>query len=263
MVCSHEEDHRRLDTQCSFVQDTIVEEWEELAETLGEDDMFIFYFSGHGVQIPDQDWMDEEDGKDEVMLFVKPDGSPEFFVDDQVADLLAKMDPACRVVLITDCCHSGTMGDLSKAKLRGRPIFHIAATLDHQEAVDLLDGGALTTCIIETVKKACRTADDYSITEIYNDMIGMYQDRFLSDQQNFSFSFPHGADPDTCPWPFMPPPNWNAITKFDGQLTFKKPFGKGPTQIHVPGMQRIKTVRQKIRDGEVKEELRKGTIFRK
>jgi hypothetical protein len=65
------------------------------------------YYSGHGSQVADRSG-DEADGKDEVMVF--DDG---YVVDDTLADMLKKnCTGRCRVVLISDCCRSGTIWDI-------------------------------------------------------------------------------------------------------------------------------------------------------
>jgi hypothetical protein len=72
------------------------------------DDFLVLYFSGHGGQIKDKD-MDEIDGKDEVFL---PSNFTESAPvnDDLINDLLK--DCKCPVLMLFDCCHSGTLADL-------------------------------------------------------------------------------------------------------------------------------------------------------
>jgi metacaspase-1 len=68
------------------------------------------HFSGHGVQVRDTSG-DEADSKDECIC-------PSDFAtcgvlrDDELNVLLSRFDPGTRIVLVFDCCHSGTAADL-------------------------------------------------------------------------------------------------------------------------------------------------------
>jgi hypothetical protein len=106
--------------------------------------LFIFY-TGHGASIPDRDG-DEEDGKDEVMVFDKG-----YVKDDDLAICLRNFKKVDRLVLLSDCCHSGTIWDLDR-----RPtdapfppnILSISAAEDSQTAkqtkVEKMDQGIFT-----------------------------------------------------------------------------------------------------------------------
>ncbi|KAJ9070918.1 Ca(2+)-dependent cysteine protease [Entomophthora muscae] len=74
-------------------------------------DSLVFYFSGHGLQEPDPTGI-ERDGLNEVICPVdyKTAGT---IVDNVLHDLVVNRLPeACRLTVIIDCCHSGTMLDL-------------------------------------------------------------------------------------------------------------------------------------------------------
>lgn len=81
---------------------------EQLARKCGPGDTAIFYFSGHGFHVPDQNG-DEEDGQDEIIVpyginIARPES---YITDDQIADLIKEVRGA-QVVVILDSCHSGT-----------------------------------------------------------------------------------------------------------------------------------------------------------
>lgn len=66
-------------------------------------DRLWFSFSGHGVQLQDQDG-DEFDGMDEALL-----GSDMVnIVDDDILAILEKIPPGARLTGLIDACHSGT-----------------------------------------------------------------------------------------------------------------------------------------------------------
>merc|ERR1711879_422019 len=98
--------------------------------------------------------------------------------------------------------------------------------------------------ILETVKRTQHDQNAYSLTEFYNTVVGAFQARY-HEHQTFSFSFPDGADPDTCPWPLKPDKFWTTVTAFDGQVTF---FNKS---VKVPGLKNAKVIKQKYKEGDL------------
>lgn len=68
---------------------------------------FTVYYTGHGTQVADKSG-DEKDGMDEVMVF--DDG---YILDDDLAKLLKQTCKGkARVLLLSDCCRSGTIWDI-------------------------------------------------------------------------------------------------------------------------------------------------------
>ncbi|RLB10420.1 MAG: hypothetical protein DRG39_06365, partial [Deltaproteobacteria bacterium] len=74
-----------------------------------EGDLVLFYFSGHGSKVPDQNG-DEDDGYDEVLCpyDIVPDGGNNTILDDQLGDILRQLKGRY-VVAIIDACDSGGM----------------------------------------------------------------------------------------------------------------------------------------------------------
>lgn len=132
------------------------------------------HFSGHGTSVADRN-SDERDGKDEAWC-------PSDFLtagvlkDDQLSLLLSRINPATKVVLVSDCCHSGTIADLAyfwvsrNVKLDEKitypcraPIVMISGCDDNDTSADayMADAsgivrpqGALTNCFIRAVNEA-------------------------------------------------------------------------------------------------------------
>lgn len=73
-------------------------------------DIAWIHYSGHGSYERDTSG-DELDGRDEGLCPVDY-AHAGLLRDDDIRDLLRMFNPATRVVLICDCCHSGTIGDL-------------------------------------------------------------------------------------------------------------------------------------------------------
>ena len=142
-------------------------------EARGGDEVFVAY-SGHGVSVPDRSG-DEIDGMDEAMYCA--DGR--LVIDDEIAYVLRSFPERCRVRVLMDCCHSGSIGDLPfewdqhcdthKRATRGgtpwggRDILVISGCTDAQESADAYDPkrgkymGALTSAFVDNQARASDT----------------------------------------------------------------------------------------------------------
>ena len=73
------------------------------AKQLGDGDIFLLTYSGHGGQLPDLD-NEEPDGLDETWCLF--DGQ---VVDDELYRLWSSFKEGVRILVISDSCHSGTV----------------------------------------------------------------------------------------------------------------------------------------------------------
>lgn len=132
----------------------------------------VIQFSGHGTQIPDRDG-DEPDHRDEAIC---PDDFRRVGVirDDELHSLFAKLADGSRLLVILDCCHSGTGTRGSDSLPRfvpwdesiPRPIFSreqfgdfdrvatLAACRDNQTAGDQPSGGMFTQALLASLTQA-------------------------------------------------------------------------------------------------------------
>lgn len=106
--------HQLLDSEAT--SENLIREFEVwLKDGVQPGDRVIFYFSGHGSNIPDLDG-DEADGVDEVLVTydvrrTRQNGRSTLsgvVTDDKLALLVAGV-PSMNVWIIVDACHSGTV----------------------------------------------------------------------------------------------------------------------------------------------------------
>jgi hypothetical protein len=181
----------------------------ELAiKTFTEDlDVAYIHYSGHGDSVPEsatyvrrrppqarlspdtaggqeieeyEEEGDEEDGKDEALIPSDFGAGGQAITDDIIFEIIRQMNPKTQVVIVFDCCHSGTMADLpytwtSDGMMRGdrygKPtnakVLTISACTDAQVALDVYNlrndyqhRGALTTCLIDVITRDPKLCDD-------------------------------------------------------------------------------------------------------
>lgn len=69
-------------------------------------DVIVVQYAGHGTNVPDIDG-DEADGRDEALCPVDF-ASGALYIDDDIADVFAKLPQGVNLTVFMDCCHSGT-----------------------------------------------------------------------------------------------------------------------------------------------------------
>ena len=118
-------------------------------------ELTVFY-TGHGANVQDKNG-DESDGFDEAMIFDEG-----YIVDDQLVQILNdNANGKTRILLLTDCCHSGSIWDIQSAQkhnLKLPPnIISLSAAKDSQTAKQTTIGkksqGIFTYYFWETVNE--------------------------------------------------------------------------------------------------------------
>ncbi|MBA9074775.1 hypothetical protein GGR22_002948 [Flavobacterium gossypii] len=118
---------------------------------LTENDLFVFYFFGHGDQVPDTGVLDETgDNKDEVLIT-----ADRKLVDDEIYEILTSIKTKARVLFIVDACNSGTIyKSMLSFRNKGQaiPAFgYLEAKQDNGMQLDFLYLGATQDGSIATV----------------------------------------------------------------------------------------------------------------
>jgi len=131
------------------------------AEDVASDDIFVFYFSGHGGSQPDRSSPrlgDESDGRDETLIAY--DGE---IVDDHLDDIWLAFREGARIVMISDSCNSGTnykntgtvlhpspivpIPDPETAEKMAAQLIHYGGCRDGWTSTGYLGGGAFTMAL--------------------------------------------------------------------------------------------------------------------
>jgi len=84
-------------------------------------DQRVFFYSGHGAQIPDYNSDEIIDHTDETFVpyDFKWDDRSTHLTDDEFSDLYAQLPYSTAFIAFLDCCHSGGMTRAGGAKVRG------------------------------------------------------------------------------------------------------------------------------------------------
>lgn len=169
-------------------------------------DWFIFFFAGHGGNVPDRNG-DEASGMDQA--FMLPDKRMRLtnagsLIDDEFALALdTYVPPGVRILVLCDCCHSGTICDIDSFNYE-HEIYQISATQDSEEAEDSGMGGLFTACLKQAIKELSLTYnnDEFSIARVFEKSNELAESK--TDEQHLSFQW-SGQDPDEVAWPLCFP----------------------------------------------------------
>lgn len=135
------------------------------------------HYSGHGTRMRSDGDDYEADGYDECIV----PSDMNLIRDDTIRKILTCFHPKTKVVLMFDCCHSGTIADLRHSYRNGRDtqnhqvdrrmdirnVVAISGCMDSQTSADAFNvrlrgefTGAMTSCFLQTVESEPRTLLD-------------------------------------------------------------------------------------------------------
>lgn len=100
----------RLFRNGEAVRERILRELDSLVSASRPGDVIVFQYAGHGTQLPDLDGDEvgeDTPDKDEALVpFDYERGA--FLIDDDIADVFARLPEGVNLTCFMDCCHSGT-----------------------------------------------------------------------------------------------------------------------------------------------------------
>jgi len=200
-----------------------------IGERSREEDYFVFFYSGHADSVKSSvlakyatvdELEEEEDGMDECFQLPGPGREfawRYFLVDDDFAEALDEsFDEGVRILVITDCCHSGTIADVDTRDWGERRICSFAACRDWEESTDTGRGGVLSKAIEYAVRELAFTKGkkEYSLHTIWS-KVRRYARRLETDQEPRMMCA--NLDPKLSPWP-LPQAWWRNMP---GTTAFK------------------------------------------
>lgn len=197
-----------------MTKDNVMQKIKEVGARCEEDDYFIFYYSGHGSQVPDEDGDEGEDGKDEALCTVGPGGklaARYFLTDDEFSEIVTEsLDEGVRIVLLSDCCHSGTIGDLEKECWNNREVVTMSGCADNQTSGDMGKGGIFTHSMLLAAQRFSDNDEtDYSVGEFYNGTL-LEDDKVFKSAQDIQMLAGPGLTPNKMAWPLVPQAGYKA-----------------------------------------------------
>ena len=177
----------------------------------GQCRQIIFYYSGHGTGILDQNG-DEIDGQDEVIL--PNDYSKNGVItDDELYRIFQQVPNSCKTLYIFDSCNSGTMGDLEyqfksigdhtsqivKSSRRQNKVSSssicISGCKDNQTSTVIRENGtwesALTLALLEILQQ---NTGSISLQELEQKLRDWMISRGLTQQPMVTFSNPDAGN---------------------------------------------------------------------
>lgn len=198
------------DEQCT--KENVAQVVKNIADQCGPGDFFVFYYSGHGTNLQDMSG-DEADGQDEAFCFVTPDGQINYescMADDEFSDLMTEsLDSEVNLIILTDCCHSGTIADFNTGDWADRKAVSITGCLDDQTSGDIGRGGIFThsmLCAIGQLKEE-EPEGDYSVGKLYNTTVDK-DDEIFNSKQDITMQCSPGFQPKSMAWPLVPSDDW-------------------------------------------------------
>eukprot|EP00931_Biecheleriopsis_adriatica_P094242 TRINITY_DN67916_c0_g1_i1.p1 TRINITY_DN67916_c0_g1~~TRINITY_DN67916_c0_g1_i1.p1 ORF type:complete len:287 (+),score=57.88 TRINITY_DN67916_c0_g1_i1:61-921(+) len=196
-------DKDKLGTPKFPTRKEVIRHIKKVGQRCQPDDWFIWFFAGHGVNVPDVDG-DEADGFDEAFVTPSEKGKltdKAVLVDDDFVRVLQEYVPRqTKILCICDCCHSGTICDVDSFSWEGRCIYQISASQDHEEAEDTGKGGVLT----QALKRIIRTSTfkfgnrPFSLQRVADGCVEGVHQRTKEQECSFQYS---GTDPALVAWP--------------------------------------------------------------
>merc|ERR1712232_378761 len=137
--------------------------------------------------------------------------------DDDFAEAIDEaFDEAIPALIITDCCHSGTIAEVDTHDWGDRPVVSFAACRDWEEATDTGRGGVLTKGIEYAIRELAfvKGREEYTINSVWK-RVARYA-ALLEKEQEPRMMFAN-CDPQLSAWP-MPQAWWRNMP---GTTAFK------------------------------------------
>jgi uncharacterized caspase-like protein len=139
------------------------------------------FFTGHGANVRDRSG-DEADGKDEALVF----DNGHILDDDMLHMLKENANGKAKVLVLTDCCHSGSIWDLQSAHAKSEAlppnIVSLSAAHDDQTAkqttINKGDQGIFTHFLWEALEKK-PSLTPRALEAVLNPSLAKYNQKYV------------------------------------------------------------------------------------
>lgn len=163
---------------------------EEVGSACGENDYFIFYYTGHGDQLPNIEG--NEELMDQCFCTVDQYGNTDdptmqyrnqvWLRDDDFArTLMDAVHDGCHVLVLVDACHSGTICDFHSGAWTQEgqtKAISISGCSDHQTSAGTGRGGHFSRSLVNSVMELQDEHEDeaYSVGTFYDKVLENYDE---------------------------------------------------------------------------------------
>ncbi|KQO84994.1 MAG: caspase domain-containing protein [Methylobacteriaceae bacterium] len=118
--CGFEPEQIRVCLNERATADGIISRLEWLVDGAQPGDQLVFFYSGHGARVPEYGQQEEPDRLTETLVPYDFDWTPEHGVsDEQINRFYAQLPYETHLLMIFDCCHSGSMHRDGAGRARG------------------------------------------------------------------------------------------------------------------------------------------------
>jgi hypothetical protein len=202
------------DTQCT--KNAVISAIQQVGACCRPHDVFILNYSGHGTSVTDTNG-DEVDGKDEAYVLCDENGQSipptdnSLMTDDEIAQTLVQsIHKDVSILVISDCCHSGTMCDFTDKRWLSRPAVSISGCRDTQTSGDTGNGGICTHSLLMGVQNMQdKDKKDYSVHDLFREVLKVDDSQFHSPQ-DITINCARGFDDNWMTWPLVPKSKYTA-----------------------------------------------------
>eukprot|EP00929_Paragymnodinium_shiwhaense_P046710 TRINITY_DN23772_c0_g1_i1.p1 TRINITY_DN23772_c0_g1~~TRINITY_DN23772_c0_g1_i1.p1 ORF type:complete len:281 (-),score=80.55 TRINITY_DN23772_c0_g1_i1:195-1037(-) len=180
----------------------------QVGGTCDDNDWFVFYYTGHGDSMRDDDG-DEADGSDEALCTVGADGhcgKDTYLRDDDFAEAISSSVNCEKILIIMDCCHSGTIVDLSKDVWAEKQVVVISGCTDAQCSTGTGQGGLMTLSLLEACQSLLDQQEtDATFAQVFNSMLKIAEGKKAQYgvEQDITIHFKN-LDVNATEWPLNP-----------------------------------------------------------
>jgi hypothetical protein len=183
----------------------------QIGQRCKPNDVFFLFYSGHGTSVTDLDG-DEVDGHDEAYVLcdsqtgqaIPPQGDS-LMTDDELVTLLGQsLNPRVKVIVVSDCCHSGSICDFKKQIWKGRRAVSISGCRDTQTSGDTGNGGICTHSLLLAVEQMQKKGlQSYNMAALFRETV-LIDDSVFHSPQDITVDTSPGFSQSEMDWPLVP-----------------------------------------------------------